>query len=289
MSQTNQQSATGSSVAPGSVPGNVPAGSTPPPGPVFATAAPHVDRIAIKLPPFWPEKPEIWIFQVEAQFQISKITSEDTKFNYLVAQLERRYVEHLWDIIQDQSITDKYTKAKNRLLANFRESDSKQMHELLTGLELGDQKPSHLLRKMKNLAGNELTDKALRTLFLEKLPEHIKNVIVISDEPLVKLAEMADKIAETAPQSQVSAVKGAPTPITLESLSQCIVDLQSQIAALSMRPRSHSPYRNRSRSRGRNQFDSKEGFCYYHSRFGSSSKKCNQPCSWSQSGNLKSQ
>ncbi|GFT78910.1 hypothetical protein TNCV_3093181 [Trichonephila clavipes] len=52
------------------------------------------------MPPFWEEKPEIWFFQVEAQFSIANIKQEETKFNYLVAQLDTKFIEKIWDIIQ---------------------------------------------------------------------------------------------------------------------------------------------------------------------------------------------
>lgn len=65
----------------------------------------------------------MWFYQVEAQFKMSGITSEETRFNYLVAQLEPKYIETIWDIIKD-SATEKYSKAKARLLGTFKESAS---------------------------------------------------------------------------------------------------------------------------------------------------------------------
>ncbi|KAL4123292.1 hypothetical protein QTP88_015490 [Uroleucon formosanum] len=50
-----------------------------------------VNRVAIKLSPFWAERPSLWFSQVDSQFAISGITSEETKFNYVVAQLDTRY------------------------------------------------------------------------------------------------------------------------------------------------------------------------------------------------------
>ncbi|GBN10788.1 hypothetical protein AVEN_205025-1 [Araneus ventricosus] len=93
--------------------------------------------------------------RVEAQFAINGITSEETKFNYLVAQLESRYIENIWDIIKDTG-SQKYSAAKDRLMQTFRESETQQIKRLLTGLELGDMKPSQLLRKMRSLGDSEI-------------------------------------------------------------------------------------------------------------------------------------
>jgi len=50
----------------------------------------HVDKVSVKLPPFWAENPETWFVQVEAQFEIANITAEQTKFNYLAANCPTR-------------------------------------------------------------------------------------------------------------------------------------------------------------------------------------------------------
>ncbi|GBL68703.1 hypothetical protein AVEN_259733-1 [Araneus ventricosus] len=101
----------------------------------------EANKVSVKIPPFWEEKPEIWFFQVEAQFSIANITQDQTKFNYLVAQLEPKVVENVWDIIQSER-NDKYVAAKERLLNTFKESEEKSITKLLTGISLGDMKPS---------------------------------------------------------------------------------------------------------------------------------------------------
>ncbi|GFQ77072.1 uncharacterized protein TNCT_646171 [Trichonephila clavata] len=93
----------------------------------------ETSAVSIKIPPFWTDRLEIWFFQVEAQFQISRISSEETKFNYLVSQLEPKYVENIWDIVNSKSDT-KYTDSKNRLLSLFKESEYIRIKRLLTGI-----------------------------------------------------------------------------------------------------------------------------------------------------------
>ncbi|GFR27780.1 retrovirus-related Pol polyprotein from transposon 17.6, partial [Trichonephila clavata] len=156
----------------------------------------EANKVSVKIPPFWEEKPEIWFFQVEAQFSIANINQEETKFNYLVAQLDPKFIENIWDIIQSNE-KNKYSCAKSRLLSTFKESEEKSIKKLLTGISLGDMKPSQLLRKMKSLAGDNITEKVLRILWLDKLPDSIKNILVVSSENLENLSVMADKIFET--------------------------------------------------------------------------------------------
>jgi len=48
----------------------------------------HIHRSTVCLPPFWPDRPGVWFAQVESQFELSSVTSEKTKFNYVISQLE---------------------------------------------------------------------------------------------------------------------------------------------------------------------------------------------------------
>ncbi|GFW55931.1 transposon Ty3-I Gag-Pol polyprotein [Trichonephila clavipes] len=174
--------------------------------------------------------------------------SEETMFSHLVAQLEPRVLEDIWDIVKDSN-PNKYTATKERLLKIFVESENKKMKRLLTGIELGDMLPSQLLRKMRALAGTDVSEKALRTLWLDKMPDSVKCIVIVSEEHLDKIAAMADKIVEIAPRT---------------------VD----IAALQRKVRSSSPHhhqRSRSRSKSRRRYNPQGRYCFYHFRFG---KKC---------------
>ena len=62
-------------------------------------------------------------FQVEAQFQINGNVSEETKFIYLVSQLEPKCVENIWDIVTNNSAI-KYSEFETRLLDLIKESES---------------------------------------------------------------------------------------------------------------------------------------------------------------------
>ncbi|XP_035230005.1 uncharacterized protein LOC118201964 [Stegodyphus dumicola] len=135
--------------------------------------------VSVKIPPFWIDRPEIWFYTVEAKFKIAGITSQETKFNYLVAQLDPKFVKNIWDIIKDETAT-KYSAAKERLTNLFKESENKRIKRLLAGLELGDMKPSQMLRKMRTLGdNNDVSEKVLRTLWMEKLSDTVKNILKV--------------------------------------------------------------------------------------------------------------
>ncbi|GBM01673.1 hypothetical protein AVEN_271928-1 [Araneus ventricosus] len=122
----------------------------------------ELHKVSVKIPPFWIYKPEIWFYQVEAQFKISGITAEETKFNYLISQLDPKFVENVWDIIRSDSQT-KFTDSKTRLLNLFKESENARIQRLITGIDLDDLKPSQLLQKLRSVATPDISEKLIKT------------------------------------------------------------------------------------------------------------------------------
>lgn len=262
-------------------------------------------KISVKIPPFWIERPDVWFRQVEAQFKLSGVKTEGTKFDYLVSQLDRKFVADIIDILDSES-DSKYSLAKVRLLSLYKESEDSQIKRLFAGLELGDLKPSQLLRKMTSLAGTDISSKVLRTLWLDKLPESIRNLLLVSDENLEKLAVMADKIVDMNPRREVYAMSNSKpnsehcsTSGVDEMMKVLVAKIEAMDARISSlshsrngRDRSNDRRcRNRSRSRSRGRFDPKGKYCFYHYRFGERClpEKCQQPCQWNQEGNGKLQ
>ncbi|GFV12135.1 uncharacterized protein TNCV_784631 [Trichonephila clavipes] len=196
-------------------------------------------------------------------------------FSHLVAQLEPKVLEDIWDIVKDPN-PNKYSATKERLLKIFVESEIKKIKRLLTGIELGDMLLSHLLRKMRALAGTDVSEKALRTLWLDKMPDFVKCMVIVSEEHLDKIAAMADKIIEMAPRTvDIAAVQDSTG--VYELLSK-LVSLEEQLASLKLlrKFRSSSPHhhqRSRSRSKSRRRYNPEVGrYCYYHFRLRSASR-----------------
>ncbi|GLV45501.1 hypothetical protein CBL_21494, partial [Carabus blaptoides fortunei] len=51
----------------------------------------HIVRVSVRIPDFCPTDPEMWFRMVERSFDASGITSETTKFGYLMSALDPRY------------------------------------------------------------------------------------------------------------------------------------------------------------------------------------------------------
>jgi hypothetical protein len=258
----------------------------------------EVLRVGVRVPPFWPDEPALWFAQVESQFVLSRITSDDTKFYYLVAQLDHQYAVEVKDVITNPPATDKYVKLKTELIKRLSASKEKRVKQLLMHEELGDRKPSQFLRHLSGLAGPSVPSDFLLTLWSSRLPQNIQTVIASQmDLDQDKLGDIADKIYEIAPTSPQVASTSTASTSTFSDMSRKIDELSRQVAMLTSRlnrsgrsrssSRSNRYQSNRSRSRSRpRQPPADHPHCFYHFNFGNKANKCKKPCSF-QSGNAK--
>ncbi|XP_052750098.1 uncharacterized protein LOC128200512 [Galleria mellonella] len=252
----------------------------------------EVFKVAIKVPPFWPEEPEIWFAQVEGQFAISKITSDLTKFNYVIGQLDHQFSKEVKDIIISPPAEGKYEKLKLELVKRLSASKEKKVKQLLMHEELGDRKPSQFLRHLQSLAGPKVPDEFLQTIWTSRLPAHIQTILVAQpNADLDVLADLADRIMDLAPRSpQVEATArddAAAGPSSSNHMANEIAELRRQVKSLTMqlnrRQRSRSRKCQRSRSASRSHSNYKKfPVCWYHHKFGSKANNCIKPCDYNQ-------
>lgn len=205
------------------------------------------NSVAIKLPPLWTDQIEIWFAQAEAQFRLRKITTEETKYNYVVSSLTQDVAVRCMDLVSNMPIEDPYSTLKDRLISTFRKPLQRRAALLLDWDGLGDDDASAMADKMLAIAPPlESECFLLREIFLRQLPESTRAHLAAYGEitDLRLLAKIADcHLAQTA-----NTVAG--TRIT-------------------------KPARRSSQQRQNNP-----EWCYYHNRFGAQATKCRSPCAY---------
>lgn len=243
--------------------------------------------MGIRVPPFWPDEPEIWFAQVEGQFAISNITSDTTKFNYVIGQLDHQFSKEVKDIIVAPPATDKYEKLKAELIKRLSASHEKKVKQLLMHEELGDRRPSQFLRHLQSLAGPSVPEDFLQTIWTSRLPRNIQTVIAAQPTASLEvLAELADKIQDIAtPTPQVASAQSSVPGSSMDAMAREIAELRkqmhnltSQLNSQNRRPRS-TQRRDRSRSMTRSASNYRKfPECWYHARHGSNARMCIKPC-----------
>jgi hypothetical protein len=102
----------------------------------------HITRATVRLWPFWPDRPGLWFAQAEAQFSLASVTSETTKFNFVVSQLEYRHAAEVEDIIVSPLANEPNTTLKAELVRRLSSSLDQRVPQLLTLDEMGERKSS---------------------------------------------------------------------------------------------------------------------------------------------------
>ena len=170
---------------------------------------------------------------------------------------------------------ESYTAIKDALKKRVCPSKRQQLQQLLHLEELGDRKPSQLLRHMLKLRGGMITE--ADGIFLQKLPTHIRTVLAIHKaESHGNLADLADNMAE---------MQGPQQPVQVCAVQQKESSDMSEIRAelkkiwQEIQCQKQGSYSNTSQTS-----TSKTDLCWYHAKFGSKATKCREPCKF-QSGN----
>ena len=198
----------------------------------------RVATVSLKLPPFWPFDPQIWFAQVEAQFATRGITVQRTMFDYIIANLSPEYATEIRDLILRPPGENPYDKVKEQLIKRTAASEQRRLQQLFSTEErLGDRKPTQLLRRLQQLAGDTpgLPDGTfLRELFLQRLPANVRMVLASTrdDTPIEDLAQLADKIVEVAVPPHISNVSASVQSSELQQLKSEIASLTKVVQSL---------------------------------------------------------
>lgn len=242
--------------------------------------------VSIKLPPFWPADPEVWFAQVEAQFTTKNITTQKTKFDYVVASLSPEYATEVRDIILSPPADNPYEDLKNKLIQRTVVSERRRLQQLFTTEQLGDRKPSQLLHHMQQLLGDKaatLDNSVMKELFLQRIPAQVRMVLASTPDTttLEELAQLADKVLEVAvPPPAVAAINNHDSDMASE-LQRLRTDVTNLMCAVRALPTGNRPRRRGNSTPPRTREPSPQRqLCWYHNRFGEEARKCQPPCSW---------
>ncbi|GIX91583.1 uncharacterized protein CDAR_528471 [Caerostris darwini] len=144
---------------------------------------------------------------MESQFTLAGATKETTKFHHLVSALQPEELAVVSDIILNQRQMF-LSPPLRKDCAQYADSEAQLLRDLITGMQLGYQRPSRLLLEMRG-----------------------KQILAISNYNLDKLAEMADGIMPTSSAPVINAVA---TSADQPDLRTMLCEITSRLSRLSV-------------------------------------------------------
>lgn len=280
----------------------------------------RVEAVTLKLPPFWTEYPAAWFLTVESQFNTRNISTEKTKYDYVLQTLPMEVAASVFDLINSSNESDApYTELKNALIARNSMSESKRIEQLLSSEEIGDKNPSQFFMRLKTLAGHSqlINEHLLKELWFRRLPSLVSAMVKSSGKTDIKeILAVADSVYETMHQQNLNAnfgvnaigVPSSSSDIAMLELKLQNQRLESEISEIkrmisnqnnnngnssnynrndngnsSNYNRNRSPGRYNSNFRNRSKSPRRNNYndlCFYHERFGRNANKCVPPCNW---------
>ena len=246
--------------------------------------------VAVKLPDFILERPELWLIQAEAQFSLARITSEETRWYHIISRLPADVIVKCADIIQLPFAAGSYAKLCEALKERYGPSTDVRMKNVLDNLifQSGD-RPSQFFRTILAEAGTLFDYPVVVRRFLQRMPPHVRTAITSLVNDLLsnytdtttrsaaderRMLAVADDIVDATPH-EVHAVRNPPK--------------QQKAQQNRSQPRNQNNNRHRSRSRarsGRNpqtqqpraynrrDFDPNGPWCRIHFRYGDEARFC---------------
>lgn len=254
--------------------------------------------LSSRIPDFWTDQPRVWFIRTDAILAPQKMADE-AKFNIVVSKLGKEAIQQVTDLLIDPPDSNKYEALRSRLLQIYEESENRQVQKLMGEMDLGDQKPSQLLRRMRDLARGKIPDDTLRILWQGHLPQAARAVLAVTDGlDLESLSTIADKIMETTRPAHITEVAQV-SPNSCDKIMAEIAKINIRLNSMD-RDRSRSTQRNdnnvrqyrqrsssraRSNSQNRRTPTSPDWLCFYHFRFKDRAIKCVAPCTWKKTEN----
>ena len=228
------------------------------------------NAVSVKLPEFFKSNPKRWFTQAEAQFEISGIKEETTKYYHILKGLDEQTTDEVSEWTDELPAREPYTKLKNALLKRFTPSETERAQSFFDIQPLGDGRPSDVMTKLIRLGPNvsEAHEFLYKHVFLLQMPPHIRQALAsVEFEGHREFGEAADSLWQ-ATRSKT------PGPSASTTSSE----------VLAARKPSKPP--SAQSSKRSDPSSSEDTLCWYHRKHGSKAKKCAdlQSCTWPKNG-----
>ncbi|XP_075526590.1 uncharacterized protein LOC142558328 [Dermacentor variabilis] len=194
--------------------------------------------LQVRLLPFWFQNPQVWFPQVEVQFCLYRTASETTRYDHAASVLPPDVAIELSDVLSAPTGATSCQHLKTKVPGRFMPSKRTRLQHLLTEEDLGNRRPSLLLRRMRQLLEERdvpTHPALLRELFFRRLSQPIRLVLAVAaDVTRNRLAVLANQVHEATSPSVTAVLP--PTDPAIWRLEARIDELAASLTALRRLP-----------------------------------------------------
>jgi hypothetical protein len=170
----------------------------------------HAAHMAFKIHDFWPHNPNNWFRKLESQFRNCNISQLSTKYDHLLSALPTEVCSNINDSLEeiDENATDAYEQLKALPVARYTKDHWARAFELLKFPEIGDMKPSDMMRQMKaQLPTDSMPCTYFMASFPIRLPSDMRDHLIAKDfKDCNKMAEYADLLYSSRRSNTIATV-----------------------------------------------------------------------------------
>ena len=178
-----------------------------------APAAHYVTKVAVKLPDFWPDAPDLWFIHAKSAFRNAQVTQSRTKFDHVVQKLSQSIMVSVRGLILSSSSTSStpYEDLRAKLVSSYTLSHWQRVSKVIHHPALGDRRPTALMDSMLALLPeDEVPGSLFLGLFLERLPVEMRDHLVAKDfKNPSEMALHADKLWDACRAQAVDSLLAA--------------------------------------------------------------------------------
>lgn len=113
------------------------------------------DSITINIPPFTPNKINLWLKSVEGRLKAYGVKDEDL-YRRIRTDMPIEIVERLPELIDLSTENDNFKYFKDELIKEYGQSREEEIRELLNKMSLNDEGPKRLMEKMIEKASSDI-------------------------------------------------------------------------------------------------------------------------------------
>ncbi|TRY61388.1 hypothetical protein TCAL_17163 [Tigriopus californicus] len=121
--------------------------------PVTAEPAMSINSTLAKIPPFWFDRPELWVRKLEITFlnNTPPITKQETMYNRMVVALDHKVICKVEELVAEMPVNNPYDKLKAAVLDAFGRSTARREEMLFAIDGFGERSASNFLHHVRLL------------------------------------------------------------------------------------------------------------------------------------------